>query len=105
MKQFVALFLCVSFLVACSGGERLTEDDIYKEYDFNANLTAEQKAIADELVQADKVNRDCVANNMSKVVGGDMTVCKTELDNYMQIRKKACEKGVLPSDCKMEYQE
>lgn len=88
MKQYVALFLCVSSLVAC-GGDLKTEDDIYKEYDFKSNLTAEQKAIADELVKADKIMSDCAAKNLGKVVGGDETVCKTEVDNYMQVSKKS----------------
>ena len=59
-------------------------DYIYKEYDFKSNLTAEQKAIADELVKADKVMSDCAAKNLGKVVGGDETVCKTEVDNVIQ---------------------
>ena len=104
MKQFVALFLCVCSLVAC-GGRLKTEDDIYKEYDFNPNLTAEQKAIADELVKADKVMTDCLAKSLGKVVGGDETVCKTEVDNCMQVSQKACFAGVLPTDCKEDYQE
>ena len=104
MKQYVALFLCVSSLVAC-GGDFKTEDDIYKEYDFKSNLTAEQKAIADELVKANKVNMDCVAKNFGKAMGGDMTVCKTEADNYMQIYKKACFADIFTDECKSEFQE
>ena len=103
MKQYIALFLCASFLVACGGGESLTKNDSYEQFDFNANLTAEQKAIADELVKAHEALTDCGIKNMSKINNGE-NVCQTETDNYLQMSKKACDAGVL-SDCKTNYQE
>ena len=103
MKQYIALFLCTSFLVACGGGTKTENDSYYEQFDFNANLTAEQKAIADELVKAYKASEDCGIENMSKIYNGE-NVCKTETENYLQISKKACDAGVF-SDCKTNYQE
>ena len=94
MKLYLALLLPIFCLAACGGSSESSADNLYQ-----SNLNQEQKTVKNELEMAEKELQQCLAKNINQAMNGNQPVCVAESENFDKIFKKACEMGVLNSDC------
>lgn len=101
MKVYLALLLPIFCLAACGGSNSGngssdsggSDKSISNDF-LKSDLTPEQQAVRDELIEAEKKMQQCAKRNPP--------VCDKEVDNYDKIANKACKMGMFTYECEAD---